>query len=1069
MHGSKRVLVRDLNPHILCALCGGYLIQATTVIECLHSFCRSCIVNFLETSKVCPICDAQIHKTRPLLNIRPDQTLQSLVYKLVPGLFQDEMRRRREFHESLSDSDLEDLTLEERGEAKLENEFKQGDDHVSLVLQMVFRKDGRKSFKVKDTRYLLCPSEVTIKHLKRFIRGKFDLGENFKIEMYQAGEELTDDLMLQDISLIYQWRGDKPMCICYTVCEEPLKQKKSQLCFKQPVCTLSSGPKISDIPVQDNLKSPTVKDKHKPVLSGHNFLSPEQTSPEVDHLVTTTPAVSQVVHTCRDSGSQYHTCSESGSQRSTCLSYSVNATPIASHSILTAPATDHSFTTKPAKDHSVVGTPVTIHLVNTTPTTTHSPTPTPATTNSLTPTPAITHLVTPSTATTNIVTITPSNVKSHTAASSTLSDLSSEDCKKTSATMSLKKSYAVVNKMITDKKPPAKPQSLSAHVQDMATIALLASVSSEQTPAATGDRVADSEVGQSTTKVTHLLHSVHSILNKGRKKSQEKNEKSVPLSWKPLQDPNTLTTSPDKSVSLNGENNKLIKDKDSKSHRALSQVASHPGKSQVITCNISQSAEPEKRGSLNTTKEITKSSRSEGQDKCWSLDKLHSKTRSKSSRKSKHSDTPSSMSTLGSPVKADTTGCPAESDNSCDHSRQSKSSSQYSQLAGRKSNLSDLLTTKRPCHEGTTSSCIGSEKMSQTVTSEKPTSQMSSRKSPSVPVNKANTSVDDDIIFTSYIPEYQRHSKLPWVKRSMSCEGQSQFPEPDLIPNKSLGVTLEKRNWKKRKLSTMDIDWPGSAGLPVADGNSIDMEESSKSKVTHFESVSKYNDPYHFHVTGDACNTTELSPGKRLMSVDHMGSPPSTRQTFLLSPFLNSSFGHVVFSPPQKDLTSRSPRYEVGTRDPDDHSATLMANGDSEVRDKPGHEMAVKTSAAHHQFRGAYTAGGESRSPSNASPNKTHHKLYKKGRGLAEDKIGKTRHTSASAARSLEEICVDISSSPSDVSSVTSPTTDVTSPGTEDRTDTSALPDLATSCDAGCVPGYQGRAVPLDLSSKRKI
>lgn len=49
--------------------------------------CRSCIVKHLESSKYCPICEVQVHKTKPLVNIRPDKTLQDIVYKLVPGLF----------------------------------------------------------------------------------------------------------------------------------------------------------------------------------------------------------------------------------------------------------------------------------------------------------------------------------------------------------------------------------------------------------------------------------------------------------------------------------------------------------------------------------------------------------------------------------------------------------------------------------------------------------------------------------------------------------------------------------------------------------------------------------------------------------------------------------------------------------------------------------------------------------------------------------------------------------------------------------------------------------------------
>ena len=54
----------------------------------LFSVCKSCIVRYLENNKFCPICEVQVHKTKPLLNIRSDQTLQSVVYKLVPGLFQ---------------------------------------------------------------------------------------------------------------------------------------------------------------------------------------------------------------------------------------------------------------------------------------------------------------------------------------------------------------------------------------------------------------------------------------------------------------------------------------------------------------------------------------------------------------------------------------------------------------------------------------------------------------------------------------------------------------------------------------------------------------------------------------------------------------------------------------------------------------------------------------------------------------------------------------------------------------------------------------------------------------------
>lgn len=38
MHRKTRMKINpSLNPHLICVLCGGYLIDATTIVECLHS------------------------------------------------------------------------------------------------------------------------------------------------------------------------------------------------------------------------------------------------------------------------------------------------------------------------------------------------------------------------------------------------------------------------------------------------------------------------------------------------------------------------------------------------------------------------------------------------------------------------------------------------------------------------------------------------------------------------------------------------------------------------------------------------------------------------------------------------------------------------------------------------------------------------------------------------------------------------------------------------------------------------------------------------------------------------
>lgn len=34
---KEKPLVKDLNEHIICPLCRGYFVDATTLVECLHS------------------------------------------------------------------------------------------------------------------------------------------------------------------------------------------------------------------------------------------------------------------------------------------------------------------------------------------------------------------------------------------------------------------------------------------------------------------------------------------------------------------------------------------------------------------------------------------------------------------------------------------------------------------------------------------------------------------------------------------------------------------------------------------------------------------------------------------------------------------------------------------------------------------------------------------------------------------------------------------------------------------------------------------------------------------------
>ena len=73
------VKVADLHKFITCRLCLGYLRDAHTIMECLHTFCKVCIVSHFRDDgaeeHVCPVCHERLG-ANPFAVLLPDRTLQ---------------------------------------------------------------------------------------------------------------------------------------------------------------------------------------------------------------------------------------------------------------------------------------------------------------------------------------------------------------------------------------------------------------------------------------------------------------------------------------------------------------------------------------------------------------------------------------------------------------------------------------------------------------------------------------------------------------------------------------------------------------------------------------------------------------------------------------------------------------------------------------------------------------------------------------------------------------------------------------------------------------------------------
>jgi hypothetical protein len=56
-----RLKLDDLNPHLVCRICSGYFRGAHTITECLHTFCKSCLLKeFDKGLRSCPHCKVPV-------------------------------------------------------------------------------------------------------------------------------------------------------------------------------------------------------------------------------------------------------------------------------------------------------------------------------------------------------------------------------------------------------------------------------------------------------------------------------------------------------------------------------------------------------------------------------------------------------------------------------------------------------------------------------------------------------------------------------------------------------------------------------------------------------------------------------------------------------------------------------------------------------------------------------------------------------------------------------------------------------------------------------------------------
>uniref|UniRef100_A0A915PBC3 RING-type domain-containing protein n=1 Tax=Setaria digitata TaxID=48799 RepID=A0A915PBC3_9BILA len=252
----------DLNENLCCSLCKSYLIDAVTLTECLHSYCRACLLGNIEKDEVyhCTKCAASFGKDLSEAFVR-DDTLQKLVYKMVPEVYWHELIQRGEFLKKRIVSPDEKATILDKKLMQLASELCAPNEMVSLCLEYISpgisdndtgednKEAGSASRLLDDSkpttvaeadrlekqeamlttfrRYFRCQASTRISALRKLLEAKLEVSDTYRLFFVDSDCNVTldDQCTLQDVAYMFSWRRLGPMKVLFTL-QRHLEEEK---------------------------------------------------------------------------------------------------------------------------------------------------------------------------------------------------------------------------------------------------------------------------------------------------------------------------------------------------------------------------------------------------------------------------------------------------------------------------------------------------------------------------------------------------------------------------------------------------------------------------------------------------------------------------------------------------------------------------------------------------------------------------------------------------------------------------------------------------------------------------
>jgi len=198
--------VRIVNYQFTCPLCTGYFREASTVKECLHTFCKSCIFKYFIVNKDCPTCHVSLGP-QAWSRVKYDRQLQGLVDKLFAAVVQKDLEAERDF-------------WSKRG---VKFNIREREENITVSSKPLTREEAMRPHYTDEIEFILTPDltcsdplaalqndwlkttiKITIGILKRYILQKLKLRlDPEDIELMYNGIPVANEHSLEYILRIY--------------------------------------------------------------------------------------------------------------------------------------------------------------------------------------------------------------------------------------------------------------------------------------------------------------------------------------------------------------------------------------------------------------------------------------------------------------------------------------------------------------------------------------------------------------------------------------------------------------------------------------------------------------------------------------------------------------------------------------------------------------------------------------------------------------------------------------------------------------------------------------------------